>query len=255
MSRCMASVNEWSQLRGMDYRFFGDEIFDLLPKWYLDACKGHKWPMSDLARLLAARNLLAEGYSRVIWCDADLLVFDPESLNIDTTLEFAFCREPWMGPQDNPISLALKKPGHIGRIRHASSWKGYYTSMNVNNAFFVIGDSWFLDHYINCVLYSGRKLDEFRSQHMGPDMLTALYGVLKFPLLRHVGAFSLYVVRAIANEDTKILGAYSQLAGEPLYAANVCNSQFAEDQVIHDRAIELLIETKGGVINRHLTTG
>jgi hypothetical protein len=62
----MESVASWAKAQGHDYRFYGDEIFDKLPKWYLDACKGHKWPMSDLARLLAARELLASGYTHVI---------------------------------------------------------------------------------------------------------------------------------------------------------------------------------------------
>jgi hypothetical protein len=111
-----------------------------------------------------------------------------------------------------------------------------------------------LEHYIESVLFAGRKLSEFRAQHMGPDMLTAYHGVLRFPLIHHVGAFSSFIIGAIADRNARILTAYADLAGEPLFAANLCNSEFGPDDTRHDRGLASLVETKGNVLNQFLTS-
>jgi len=124
--------------------------------------------------------------------------------------------------------------------------------MNVNNALFQISDCWFLDSYIDSVLYTGRKMGEFRKQHMGTDLLTAFHGVLRFPLIRHVGAFSSFVVESIAGGNKRILDAYMALAGEPLYAANICFSEFGKRGQRHEKAVAMLLDSGGEAINRHL---
>lgn len=249
ITRCMGTVSSWAREQGYDYRFLGDEFFDCLPGWYRDACKGHKWPMSDLARLLTARTLLEGGYDRVIWFDADLVVFRLQSLRIDTTPEFAFCREPWLGRRENPVKAILRGRGGFGGLFSGDNWRGYYTVTNVNNALFCAGRGWLLDHYIESVLYAGRFLDKLPPQHMGPDMLTAFQKALRYPLIHHVGSFSDLIIRELAAGRPRIPRAYAQLAGEPLFAANLCGSENIGAEH-YAAAIENLISSGGEVINR-----
>jgi len=247
----MATVSEWAGSQGHDYRFFDDSFFDCLPGWYRDACRGHKWPMSDLARLLTARTLLESGYDRVMWFDADLVVFEPRLLKINTSHEFAFCREPWLGRRENPVKAILRGRGGLRGLFSGDNWRGYYTVANVNNALFCVGRGWMLDAYIESALYAGRILDKLPPQHMGPDMLTAFQRALRYPLIGNVGSFSDLVIRDLASGRSRIPRAYSRLAGEPLYAANLCGSENIGNAQ-YAAAIENLISSRGEVMNRHL---
>jgi len=76
LATCQASVRDWAARAGHDYRHYGDELFDRVPDWYRAKAGSLVLPVSDLARLVLARELLAEGYDRTVWVDADLLVFD-----------------------------------------------------------------------------------------------------------------------------------------------------------------------------------
>lgn len=251
MTRCMGTVSSWAREQGHDYRFFGDEFFDCVPSWYRDACRGHKWPLSDLARLITARTQLEGGYDRVIWFDADLVIFRPQSLRIDTAPDFAFCREPWLGRRENPVKAILRGRGGIGGLFSRDNWRGFYTVTNVNNALFCVGRGWMLDHYIESALYAGRFLQELPPQHMGPDMLTAFQKALRYPLIHNVGSFSDLIIRELASGRTRIPRAYSRLAGEPLYGANLCGSENIGAQH-YAAAIENLIASDGDAINQYL---
>ncbi|HUG10156.1 MAG TPA: hypothetical protein VMM36_04040 [Opitutaceae bacterium] len=251
MTRCMGTVTSWAREQGYDYRFLGDEFFDCLPGWYRDACRGHKWPMSDLARMITARTLLEGGYDRVMWFDADLVIFEPKALRVDTEPEFTFCREPWLGRRENPVKSLLRGRGGIGGLFSKDNWRGYYTVMNVNNALFSVGRGWMLDHYIESILHAGRFLDELPPQHMGPDMLTAFQKALRYPLIHNVGSFSDLIIRELALGRSRIPRAYSLLAGEPLCGANLCGSENIGAKHYAD-AVENLIATGGDVINKHL---
>ena len=35
IERAMKSVRDWAEVRGYDYEFIDDKIFDLVPEWYL----------------------------------------------------------------------------------------------------------------------------------------------------------------------------------------------------------------------------
>jgi hypothetical protein len=247
----MGTVSSWARDQGHDYRFLGDEFFDCVPGWYRDACRGHKWPLSDLARMITAQTLLAEGYDRVLWFDADLVVFRPQSLRIDLEPEFSFCREPWLGRRENPVRAIVRGRGSINLLFSGESWRGYYTVVNVNNALFCVGRGWMLDHYIESILHAGRFLHELPPQHMGPDILTAFQKALRYPLVHNVGSFSDLIIRDLAVGHTRIPRAYSLLAGEPLYGANLCGS---ENIGVHHYAgaVENLIATGGDVLNKYL---
>ena len=96
IARCLASVEDWARLRGYAYRFVDDSLFDEVPAWFRDKVAGDLLPMSDLARLLRLQRLIDDGCDRVIWLDADVLVFDPDRFIIDVLSEYAVGREVWV---------------------------------------------------------------------------------------------------------------------------------------------------------------
>lgn len=97
---CMSSVRAWAGRQGFDYHFIGDEIFDLVPGWFVDKAAGRVSIGTDLGRLRLARNFIDQGYGRTVWLDAAALVFDPAGFNIAVTEGCAFGREVWIQQND-----------------------------------------------------------------------------------------------------------------------------------------------------------
>ena len=63
-------------------RFTNDQFFYLLPASYRTKADGKLPILSDLARLILARNLIFEGYEKTIWIDANVLIFYLENFNV-----------------------------------------------------------------------------------------------------------------------------------------------------------------------------
>ena len=103
VERCMATTADWARARGFDYRRLGDDFLDVLPGWYRDRLAAHIVQQTNLARLRYACELLAAGAGRVVWVDADVLVFDPERLALDAPEGFALCREVWVQPSGHVV--------------------------------------------------------------------------------------------------------------------------------------------------------
>ncbi len=204
VSHCMESVWAWAKEQGFDYRFIGDEIFDLAPGWYREKARKRIPVMTDLGRLLLARQFLEEGYERTVWLDADLLVFDAEGLEIDVADEFAFGREVW-----------VQKDGK-GRL------KAY---RNVHNALcvFTAGNS-FLDFYIHACLSIIRRMEgEMVPQIVGPKLLTSLHNTVGFQLVEEVGMISPLVLSDLVKGGGEALDILRQ-EQPTLKAANLSAS-------------------------------
>ena len=73
--RCIRSVERWAAGKGCTHRFIGDELFDPIPPAAREGCKGARLPLADIGRLMWLERLLAVGWRRVIWLDADILIF------------------------------------------------------------------------------------------------------------------------------------------------------------------------------------
>lgn len=202
---CLASVRDWAERQGFDYRFYGDEFLDLVPAWYREKASGRLPIVTDLARLLAARSYLAEGFDRVIWLDADVLVFDPERLRIDLTVEFAFGREIWVQKTAS------------GRLR---------AYRNVHNAICVfVKNNSFLDFYIHaCQSVLSRLEGGVPPQIVGPKLLTSLHNLVGFELIDEVGMFSPLVIGDILGGGGPALDLLLKRSSGSLCAANLCAS-------------------------------
>ena len=207
MNACLDSVRLWANKSGFDYQFVDDEIFDLLPKNYRQIADKRVPILTDLGRLLLIRRAISGAYSKAIWVDADVLVFDPALLCMPSGVGHAFCREIWV--QNDP-----NKKGFF-RIYH-----------NVHNAvcLFERGDS-FLNFYIYAcerIVTASRGL--VPNQIVGTKFLTALHNIVAFPLINSVGMLSPVVLRDVALGGGAAIDCLIQELPDPLAAVNLCMS-------------------------------
>jgi hypothetical protein len=238
ISRCLETVKSWAAGQGFVYRFYGDEMFGYAPGWYREKVADHVLLVSDLARLEIAKELLNQGYERTIWVDADVVVFAPRRFVIDVREEFSFCREVWLG-RDQEGGIAV--------------------SSRVANAVSVfVQQNHFLDFYIHACLTRIRHKTNVNRLDAGTDLLSRLHKLVPFPLIETVGLFSPLMHRSVQENRHRLLRAYMQEVGRPLYAANLCGSLcnhtfggFLLDAGVYDAVIDVLLRTRGEVINRH----
>ncbi|HEY0961864.1 MAG TPA: hypothetical protein VGE69_05860 [Pseudomonadales bacterium] len=209
MRDCLASVEQWSAAQGYDYRFVGDEIFDLVPRWYLGKV-GSKLPVAtDYARLVLMRDALDAGHDEVVWFDADLLVFD-RSLSLAFDGSCAFGHEVWIQPRD-------------GRLE---------ARRNVHNAVCVFRRGCpVLPFLLHTVASLVRRVDAGRiaPQFVGPRLLNALHPLADFALLPQVGALSPEVVADLIDGEGPALDLLRRETRTPLQAANICASVNSDD--------------------------
>jgi len=243
---CMTTVRAWAQQQGFDYRFFDDRFFDLVPAELRPRASEHKCLLTDYARLVAAKDLMAEGYDRAIWVDADAVVFNPEKFTIDITSGHAFCREVW-----HDLTL-------LGRP---------FFKLTVNNSISVFcHDQQFIDLYLKEageVLRSDRPLS---AVSIGTDWLHKRQAQTPSRLLVNVGIFGPEMMYRYLKNDARFLRPYLRHQTSPVYAINLCNSKqgtayrFAGtsapwklDNDSLGSLINQLCADKGASLNRHFS--
>jgi len=172
---CIDSVEDWSRSNGFEYRFIGDEIFDLVAPELLQKIGSQTVIATDLARLEVLQQALSQGYQRVVWCDADFLIFDPQKL-ILPQVDFAFGREVWVQRDGN------------GKLRAYSKLHNALMMFRRENPC--------LDFYLD----SAKRLLTLNQggvppQFIGPKLLTALHNIAQFPVIETAAMFSPLVLR------------------------------------------------------------
>lgn len=228
MGHCLASVEHWAALQGHDYRFVGDEIFALVPPWYLAKVSGKLPVATDYARLVLLQQALATGYDEAVWLDADLLILDSAmQLTFDGTC--AFGQEVWVqrsgiGPQSR---LQARR--------------------NIHNAVAVFRQGCpvlpFLQH---CTLSLVRRIDpaHIPPQLCGPKLLQALQPLADFALLPQVGALSPLVVADVCRGGGEAWDLMLQHAAVPPQAVNLCASLLGD---VEARAVIAALQAAGNV--------
>jgi hypothetical protein len=236
---CMASTKAWAESRGFDYRFFDDEFFELAPAWFRERCAGEVCPVTDLARLVAARDFLAAGYERTVWVDADVLVFAPEDFKLDVRDGFAFCLEVW--------GLL----GDDGRAR-------FEQRINNSVSVFTRGNRQ-LDFFIDACLRIGQGKERLHKLDVGTRFLTGLAALMPMPVLPHAGTLSPLLVNDIAGGEDRFVPEYARRLPQRLAAANLCGSLVGlpmdgaeAGEAAFAKTVAVLLESRGGVINRHV---
>ncbi len=233
----MESVEAWSGARDYEYRFLDDSLFERVPDWFRAKVNGNILPMSDVARLKVARELLDNGFDRAIWLDADVLVFDPGAYDIAIDTDYAFGREVWVRRGGGDQLLVTE---------------------GLHNAVCVFcRDNDFLDFYIHACeeIVLGAE-SEVLSHQIGPDFLNRLRDVIGTRLVPDVGLFSPLVIGDIAAGGGRALSAHMNAFGRPVRTANLCLSFLGRESsgvtvtdAMLERANERLLETRGEVVN------
>jgi hypothetical protein len=218
---CLESVRNWSQENSYDYRFVGDELFDSLPPALLQKTVNQKVIATDLARLHLLQDSLRQGYTTVVWCDADLLIFNSDNFVLPE-YSYALGREVWVQVDRNDRLKVYKK---------------------VHNAFLMFrqGNS-FLDFYAETAtrllnLNTGAMPPQF----IGPKLLTALHNIAICPVMETAGMLSPLVIKDLIGGQGAALELFERESQVRITAANLSSSLTAQES-ISDIDMNLLIE-------------
>lgn len=215
---CLASARSWAAGQGYGYRFLGDELFDPIPENVRLACQDVVLPLTDIGRLLWLQKLLEEGWNRVIWLDADILIFGPD-LRIEAE---AVGREVW-------ISKGLKE--------------GFRAAESVNNCVLsMTAKSPLLARLLDATLSEAAT---FRApphpRTLGPDLFRRLHRAQPLPVAADIAMASPPMIASFADGDPAALAAHHSVWKEPVRAANLCGS-LIEDDDLALKAVERLLE-------------
>ncbi|HEY5740455.1 MAG TPA: hypothetical protein VIW27_12075 [Gammaproteobacteria bacterium] len=224
---CLESVAGWAESRGFDYRFIDDDIFDLVDSALRERFEARPAIISDLARLKALQQGLEQGYRRVVWCDADLLIFAPRDLQLPNSA-FALGREVWIQPAAD------------------GGWRSYF---RVHNALlmFARGNA-FLDFYADTAeRLLRRNQGRMPPQFIGPKLLAALHNIAQFPVIESAAMLSPPVMRDLLAGGGDALALFRRKSVEPPAAANLCAS------LVHGEGFTAADMQQ--LIDRLLTTG
>ncbi len=172
---CIDSVSNWAATNGFDYRYYGDEIFDLVDAPIRQKLNHRLVILSDLSRLKALQLGLADGYQVVVWCDADFLIFKPQEFMLPQA-KFALGRELWVQQAES------------GKLR---------VYRKVHNAFLMFRrGNHFLDYYCDAAeSLVSRNQGQMSAQFIGPKLLSALHNIVTCPVMEQAGMLSPLVMR------------------------------------------------------------
>ena len=242
LNTCMQTVKNWAEVKGFAYQR-KDDFFDYVPDWYIDKAQGKINVIADLSRLEIAKKFLDQGYERTIWMDADVVVFDPDNLTIDTPEEYLVCREIWLDTADDDKF----GEGTVFCTEKVTNSLVYFTSKNQ-----------VLDFYIHATKSIVKNQTGRLSRlAVSTKFLSKLYEIMELPLFMHMGLFSPLIMQAIVEDQTDIIQLYTKALQSPIYAANLCLSfrdRFYKGIMVTDKlfeeTIDKLIQTKGEMINQ-----
>ena len=264
ITSCMNIVEKWASSKGFDYVFIDDRMFEYVNDWYKQKVQQNILPISDLARLEIAKELLGKGYERTIWVDADLILFDPDNFEIAVEDQFAFTKEIWVDKN---------KFGFIYFEQRVCNAVTVLTANNSFLEFYIYACKTIVaapQHWISRFGGSTKinaKLERFKaglskpsarlpSDIVGTEFLTRLNKAVSFPLLENIGLFSPILMNEIASGRHRYIKKYMRLFGHPIYGANLCGSSagidFTED--VANKVMDKLMSTKGNVVNQYLAS-
>ncbi len=242
LAPCLASVQNWAKQENYDYRFIGDALFDTLPQWVLDKTQTQKVIATDLARLKCLQQFLVAGYQRVVWLDADFLIFAPDNFQLPEPGHlpegYALGREVWVQPK-----ILEQKAEQEAPENKAIKFKTY---KKVHNAFLLFDAQFgqrnsFLDFYS---AHAERLLEKVNGpippQFIGPKLLTALHNVVQCPVQENAGMLSPWTIKDILAGGGPALKLFLDKSPQALAGANLCSSLSASDD-LPERALEKVV--------------
>lgn len=235
---CIESVQRWADLESWDYEFLDDRFFEYAPGWVREKCRDNVYAVTDVCRLNWIQSKLDEGYDRVAWLDADVLVFDPSALSLVTTSGQGFAAE-----------LVLERQAS-GRFRAVHG---------INNAAMVFGqDRAVINTYLQACLSVLDQCEAGRVPRaaLGPDLLKRLDQQLDLERLPGFGLLPPRMLKELARGVPRLLAEMIKRIPNRIGGANLChfvrNARPAETRDAIDvevtRAVEMLLETEGACL-------
>lgn len=204
---CLSSVEDWATSNGWKHSLNGDELFEHVPEDIRVKFSAQKPLLADIARLNWARQMFDNdnNLERVIWLDADVLIFAPDKIKIDPAWDFAVGRQIWI------------QTGAEGTIK---------TYKQVHNAILVMRrTSPVLDYLRHAVRHIASRHDgPAASQLLGPKLLSALHNIVAFDIVESVGMASPLVIRDITTGGGEALTALRNQTSGEVGAVNLCAS-------------------------------
>ena len=205
LARCMASVRGWCAAQGHAYRLLGDELFDAVPADIVARFGGGaRIPKSDLGRLTWIARLLDEGWGRVMWIDADVILFDPAAMTLPPDVPYACAREHWLW--------------------HGA--EGIAAREAVTNALLLFSTragllDWYAAQAVTILREAPLPLNRIA---LGPQLLTDLHAVQPLPLIESVATLSPLLMAEIHAGGGPALAAHRAAWTHPVAGAHLCRS-------------------------------
>jgi len=205
---CLDSVADWAAANGVAHRVDGDGFLERVPARLRAQAHGRTQVIADLARLDWIAGLLADGWDRVIWLDADVVVAAPARLTAALRLPasgYLFGREIWVQPDAR------------GRPR---------PRRNLHNALLAFApDNPVLEFYRHAARrVLARHAGPPVPQLIGPKLLTALDNMIGLDGTWAVGMASPLVVRDLAAGGGPALDCLRAASPDVPAALNLCAS-------------------------------
>lgn len=220
ITRCLDSVSTWADSNYYQYRFMGDELFDVLPEAFAKKRLQQPVMFSDLARLICLKRALQDGYQRVIWLDSDFLIFDPSAFVVPDE-QYAVGREAWVQHDKRGMLKVYKK---------------------VHNAFLMFCQgNHFLDFYIETATrLLSKNTGNVPPHFIGPKLLTALHNVVSLPVMESAGMLSPLVIKDLIQGGGIAWDQFVEASPQPIAGANLCISSCQRNEVSEDEVSRLI---------------
>jgi len=223
ISKCQLSVAKWAKINSYDYELIDDKFFSVMPEKYSEV---NLWTKTDLCRLIWLKKALKD-YDRVVWADADFIIFEPNKLDIN------------------------------GKS-HGFSYESVHDVPGLNNAFmfFNKGEA-VLEHYYEESVKVLDKGNIFRTA-IGPVVLRDIDKVYSLNKILNLGLLYPPLTNQIIGNGGCELDKYISILPAPLYGANMCN--FIRELVNHsfnsifidceyNKVVDSLLKTRGKEFN------
>jgi len=179
---------------------------------------------SDLARLIVLQEALAEGYARVVWVDADVLVIEPDGFELPMA-DALFGREVW-----------VQQDGGRARLK---------TYRKIHNALmaFMAGEPVLPFYRMSAERILGRYDPEsgpMVPQLIGPKLITLLHNAIGFDVLEEAGMLSPLVARDILKGGGAALDRFLTASAAAPLAINLCGSSVRNSELTDAEMAELI---------------
>lgn len=236
---CLESVKSWAADNRYQYEFIGDQLFEYAPQWLKQRCGHTLLPITDVARLYLLKERLAQpDIDRVVWIDADIIVFAPEYFRLHPTSDYALSREFW---------ISISQSGTIQINKKINNSVMFFTRRQPVLDFLIFSAEEVIRH---------APRGQITSLSAGTALLSRLSSVFPVNTVSGATTFSPQVVIDIIRGGGPALAALQGQLKQPIAAANLCSSLVDKKicgVVLRDKLMEkvirLLLSSHGALVN------